>query len=395
MGTSFQLFNLETMSGVFPGTRTMVFQRVRVRPLPAAEDGTVPAAHSVRLLWYEEPPACVVELGAALLRLPEPLTGDFAARLQAALGANGAQLLACGSCRWWQPLAIRTADGLPTGLCAWQHSGRAGVPQTGGQEPADTMAGAAGAPHMLLAQSALALDCRHWQAAAILNPAVGPGVGPHSSANAGASADDASPAAAAAPPQAHPDSAPHTFAPIAKRSERESDERWTWYGRLRRWLGTKRGAQDGAAQAAVRSGGTGQAGAAEGSWAARIVERSGVGAGTEPCFACQGRIANLGALAVASPEGDKQTFSVWRCRQCFTYYLNDWIDRWERTDSLETEETYYRLAPQEALEALRVIDGVVDAEHPARRHERDAQRAWMVEFIGARAPLSHQIKQGR
>ena len=120
-----------------------------------------------------------------------------------------------------------------------------------------------------------------------------------------------------------------------------------------------------------------------------------MGAGTEPCFACQGRIANLGALAVASPEGDKQTYSVWRCRLCYTYYLNDWIDRWERTDSLETEETYYRLAPQEALEILAVIEGVAGAEHPARRHERDAQRTWMQQFLGDRPPLSHQIKQGR
>jgi hypothetical protein len=159
----------------------------------------------------------------------------------------------------------------------------------------------------------------------------------------------------------------------------------------------KRGAGEG--ETAPRPARKGQQavgpGIAQASWADRIVERSGVGAGTEPCFACQGRIANLGALAVASPEGDKQTFSVWRCRQCFTYYLNDWIDRWERTDSLETEETYYRLAPQEALEMLAVIDGVVDAEHPARRHERGAERAWMVDFIGAREPLSHQVKQGR
>ena len=85
-----------------------------------------------------------------------------------------------------------------------------------------------------------------------------------------------------------------------------------------------------------------------GTWEEGLIERSGVGAGTEPCFACQGRIANLGALAVATPEGDKQTFSVWRCRSCYTYYLNDWIDRWERTDSLETEESYYRLCPTEA-----------------------------------------------
>ncbi|MEZ4634032.1 MAG: hypothetical protein R2856_03480 [Caldilineaceae bacterium] len=47
------------------------------------------------------------------------------------------------------------------------------------------------------------------------------------------------------------------------------------------------------------------------------------GRGTEPCFACQGRIANLGALTVATDEDDKRTFSVWRCRRCHTFYLND------------------------------------------------------------------------
>lgn len=125
------------------------------------------------------------------------------------------------------------------------------------------------------------------------------------------------------------------------------------------------------------------------------MERSGVGAGTEPCFACQGRIANLGALAVASPEGDKQTLSIWRCRSCYTYYLNDWIDRWETTDSLETEETYYRLAPQEALAVLALIDNVEHAEHPARRFERAQQRAWVLNLVGNRAQLSHQVKQGR
>jgi hypothetical protein len=97
---------------------------------------------------------------------------------------------------------------------------------------------------------------------------------------------------------------------------------------------------------------------------------------------------------VATPEGDKQTFSIWRCRTCYTYYLNDWIDRWERTDSLETEERYYRLSPAEALEVLAVIDNVIHAEHPARRHERDAQRDWMLAFLAGHALLSHQIRQG-
>jgi hypothetical protein len=130
-------------------------------------------------------------------------------------------------------------------------------------------------------------------------------------------------------------------------------------------------------------------------WADQIIERSGVGAGTEPCFVCQGRLANLGALAVASPEGDKQTFSVWRCRNCYTTYLNDWTDRWERLDNLETEESYYRIAPAEAYAALRIIHATTGGEHPGRRHDRSNERAGIISLITGKQPLSHQIRQGR
>lgn len=128
---------------------------------------------------------------------------------------------------------------------------------------------------------------------------------------------------------------------------------------------------------------------------AQLAERSGVGAGTESCFVCQGRIANLGALAVESHDGDKQTFSVWRCRLCFTLYLSDWVDRWERVDSLETEETIYRIAPFEAAELLTLFAGVPAGDHPERRHERGAQRDWILRQVAGRTPLSHLVKQGR
>jgi hypothetical protein len=364
LSTSFQLFNLETMSGVFPGTRTMVFQRVRVQPLEQDpiehKDEALGTAQWVRLLWYEEPAACAVELGANLLRISQPLSGNFGGSLAEALAASGLRYMACGNCAFWQPAAAKTADGLPTGRCSWSAGVRrrfvgACSPPAGKPSASESAGEDACAPSMggLAVQSLLALDCSHWE-----------------------------PAGSEKAEQA-PAEEPVAVTPIAKRAERESDERWSWWGRLRRRL-TGHAAPSDKAQPARQV-----------SWQERIVERSGVGAGTEPCFACQGRIANLGALAVASPEGDKQTLSIWRCRQCFTYYLNDWIDRWERTDSLETEETYYRLAPQEALEILAVIDGVVDAEHPARRHERDAERVWMQQFIGVRPILSHQIKQGR
>ncbi len=335
MSDTYQRFNLATMSGVFPGVRTMVYQRVRLRSL-REENITVWA----RLLWYDEPPSCVVEMEermdasavqvTPLLRIPDPGGVSFGSTLRAALAAAGWQMLACGACAHWRPLATLTPDQLATGAC-------------------DRRSAVDDFPPLLATQSLLAAACRHWQ-----------------------------PGAEHAP--LHPPPAAVAISPIPKRAERENDDRWTLAGQVRRWLGRKEKPSGAAAPT---------------EWADRMVERSGVGAGTEPCFACQGRIANLGALAVATPEGDKQTFSVWRCRHCYTYYLNDWIDRWERTDNLETEERYYRLSPAEALEVLAVIENVVHAEHPARRHERNAQRQWILNYLAGQSVLSHQIRQGR
>lgn len=348
-----QRFNLDTMSGVFPGTRTKVYQRVRVAPVSDAQTDVSGALRWARVLWYEEPSAWIVELEAettekatgastlpaqTLARIVDIDATALPQRLLEALAAAGWRPISCGACVFWRPLAARTPDGLPTGSCSWS---------------SDATSQVISAPHLQLsAQSMFALACTHWQREA-------------------------------APPATAQCSENESFAgiaPMPKRAEQESDERWSLVGRLRRWL-RRPAAQPVAAPVPT--------------WEERVVERSGVGAGTEPCFICQGRIANLGALTVATPEGDKQTFSVWRCRTCYTYYLNDWIDRWERTDTLETEERYYRLSPAEALEVLAVIDNVVHAEHPARRHERTAQRDWVLTFLGDRPPLSYQIRQGR
>jgi len=126
-----------------------------------------------------------------------------------------------------------------------------------------------------------------------------------------------------------------------------------------------------------------------------VLERSGVGAGTERCLACHGRIANLGALTVATDKDDKRTLSVWRCRRCLTFYLNDWIDRWVRLDNLETEESYYRIAPGEALSLLNLFRERPGSEHPKDRHSRTEQRARVDAFLVDRPRLLHQIKQGR
>ncbi len=204
----------------------------------------------------------------------------------------------------------------------------------------------------LTVQSALALDCAHFEQAA--NPAHG---------DWSEKGDEA---------EFQLDL--RRAAEVRKEEEARQE---SWRGRLGRLLGQR--------QSAERAP----------SWTEQLLERTGVGAGAESCFGCHGRIANLGALVVASPEGDKQTYSVWRCRQCYATYFNRWIDRWERLDSLETDETYWRIAPVEAIALLAVMAGVAGGEHPKGRHERTAERDRFEAFVADRPPVSHQIKLGR
>jgi hypothetical protein len=331
--SSYQIFNLETMSGVYPGSRTAIMQRIRLLPL-SGEDRP---AQWARLLWYDEPSACVLYLQSnateqweahPLLRLDNPLTGDFAQRFHDALAAAGWRAFTCGECAHWQPLTdggteyAASPDALPLGRCRW------GIVSSDSVEM----------PEALREQSVLALACPAWTSVTTRQ----------------------------APSPRVKD--------LKARPPKPSISLWQWIV-IR--LGIERPETP------------------KPSWGERIVERSGVGAGTEPCFACQGRIANLGALIVATDEDDKRTFSVWRCRRCHTFYLNDWIDRWERLDSLETEETYYRLTPVEAVELLALFDNVIGGEHPAGRRDRTEQRGWLEKFIENRPRLSHQIRQGR
>jgi hypothetical protein len=325
---AFQLFNLETMSGVYPGSRTAVMQRIRLLP----QTGEEKAPRWARLLWYNDPPSCVLYLQAEtpeqwqetpLLRIEDPDPQTFGRLFREGLSAAGWSPFTCGNCRHWQPLLdTPNEDNITLGRCGWGEVTSATV----------TM------PEPLRYQSVLALGCPAWEITDQDRPAI-----------------PALPRSEARVYSAQPD---------------------FWQG-VRVWLGMERPEPK------------------RPSWGERIIERSGVGAGTEPCAACQGRIANLGALIVATNEDDKRTFSVWRCRRCQSFYLNDWIDRWERLDSLETEESYYRLSPVEAVELLALFDGVIGGEHPAGRRNRTEQRAWLEAFIQNRPRLSHQIRQGR
>ncbi len=342
-GAPLRSFNFETMSGVFPGTRTQIYQRLRLVPIDPATSESCWAL----LYWYAEPPACVlVRQDPAMARLEQeplllldrPAEGDLNKRLRHGLREIGWRLHACGSCVHWRrgagvddtSGAPATADGLTLGACALRRI-------EGPFQAADAV------PPALQAQSHLALGCTHWL-------------------ESGAPAD----AEAMLPVQRLP--------MIAETTESKLKPLARLRLRISRIVSPPPASR---------------------SLADLLAERSGVGAGTEPCAACQGRIANLGALTVSSPEGDKETFSVWRCRVCHGLYLSDWVDRWERVESLETDERIFRLAPVEAAELLTLFGTIRAGDHPEGRHERNAERDWIHAQLRDRTPLTHIIKQGR
>lgn len=320
---AFHLFNLQTMSGVHPGSRTA---RVHILRLQAQESAPN-AGRWGRLLWPEDTDEWAIYLQAGrgwaetpLVQGNPPAGQDVLGSLLASLAQAGQRPLVCATCCRWQPIrGEATADGIAVGLCTWTEGGN--LPN--GADP-------------LRKQCGLAMACPHWKAGA-------------------------QPPEREAEPPAQTQPAP--------------PKEGVWASLLRRvGLGRKQFGH-------ARIGG--------------VVERSGVGAGTERCLACHGRIANLGALTVAAEGDDKRTLSVWRCRYCHSFYLNDWIDRWERLDSLETEESYYRIAPDEALAFLALFRRTAGGEHPKGRQERTAERAWVDAFLAGRPRLVHQVKQGR
>jgi hypothetical protein len=146
MGGPVQRFNLDTMSGVSPGTRTQTFQRIRLRALDEAAQRVW-----VLLQWYDQPASCALYLQTAtgswadtpLLTLSAPFD-NLPQRLQETLHHVGWVLESCGSCAFWQRVNTATPDGLAGGCCQWA-------------------ADESTIPLMLALQSSLALCCPHWQ----------------------------------------------------------------------------------------------------------------------------------------------------------------------------------------------------------------------------------------
>ncbi|MEM7534365.1 MAG: hypothetical protein AAF639_19440 [Chloroflexota bacterium] len=348
-----QPFNTDTMSGITPGTKTRVFYKIQLAAIdmPSAstwgrvslsDDERVYALHlpETQLDTWKEDALCV-------------LTGDSPidlTELEGNLPQMGWQLRSCGSCQHW-----KKEGSLPNeGRCHY-------VVQSTEDNNIETPTSEAAQSFLtspFTHQSYLGLACAQWL---------------QKDDRTDESHDDTDCVIDSQEEDSQPEA---TSVSLKHRIQR----------RLTRLLRHKKPKTE------------------TSDWLARIIENNPVvsetsSAGTEPCLACHGRIVNLGALTVDSITDenvdDKHTLSVWRCRHCHTFYLNSWVDRWERVKSLETEEWYYRLNPAETLAVLTTIHSVQGGAHPAQRDQRTAQRQWFIEFLQDREPLSHQVKHGR
>ena len=311
-------FNLATMSGVHLGSRTQQFYRIHLHE----KDDTIRWGVLFQDEKGNEALHRFIEVDGAITIQAEPFWTSTGADIL----ASGLSVRTCGTCTFWtaQRSSAREAAIPPrVGSCLVRRAGQA-------IQTADRQGTQAAA---LLYQTALGLDCTHWQRRTDEDIRVA-----------------------------------EKEMPIADEEGRPKAPR-TWWVRL----------IDG-----VRA----RPGRMAANQPPTVQEHSGVGAGTESCLICHGRMANLGALSVSSAEGDKQTFSLWRCRVCLTLFLNDWTDRWKRLDTLDTEERYYRLSPPEASHFLQISQQMAGGTHPAQQQQ-------IMALLQGLKPLSHQVRQGR
>ncbi len=370
-------FNLDTMSGIFPGTRTRWYYLLHLSTTAPEFDRTDSDSITkdearrvgrfwAKAFWFEEPSAVIVmdDADQILAQVDISDTTDVFVEVELAIEQKALQLISCGTCQHW------THSAPAENTVALDNQTSIGTCEKSGDESANTESQLSATPFLhtrrlaqeLIPQSAFALSCPYWEK--------------RSKRQTTAEKESTS-------PQQNFGYAPTTDVDLSLSEANDA----TWIQRISQRLGFRQ--ESGKTARARRKS------KVSSEFSLAQLDRSGVGAGTEPCLGCHGRIANLGALIVETDEGDKQTFSVWRCRNCAATYLNSWIDRWERLDNLETEETLYRIAPPEAVLLLERIHGIEGADHPQEREKRVGERLWFEAFLNNRTALSHQVRHGR
>lgn len=74
-----------------------------------------------------------------------------------------------------------------------------------------------------------------------------------------------------------------------------------------------------------------------------VIERPG----GQPCPVCGTRMTNRASITNATPEGDERVFSLWRCPNCHTNCLDDWLEAYVGSKSRDAERLYV-VPPSEA-----------------------------------------------
>ncbi len=148
------------MSGVHPGRRAAIYQRLLVAP----NDPAGSPAHWFRLSWdglhpgpLLHPDGKAAEENLPEFRLTLSDSRQAGAALATELGRRGWSLHACTTCVFWREQPQATPDGIASGRCTYKPDSFStdAVPE-------------------LMSQSALSLACPHWVAggsAAPLPPA--------------------------------------------------------------------------------------------------------------------------------------------------------------------------------------------------------------------------------
>ena len=361
--TSQPLFDPQTMSGISPGRRTRAFQRFRMGVDDSDRD-----LRWIRLLWDED--VGDNRIGAELavfdadhsqwvptdIDIPPGESRQAVMEHLATLSPdNGPEL--CGSCDHWNATSTHDSVDIPFGDCTFRVGAEVSHPA-------------------LVEQSYFALACLHWERTDdIIGGKETPSQPPPMSGEELTAARESS--------------LLHREIEEAQQGEIESialtaKSGWRrWMNRIQEYTRRSPILRD---PDPVRRDPRGRPQRPTPNLPPpAIAERSGIGAGTEPCAACSGRTANLAGVTSTDAAGDPVTYSLWRCRLCRTLYLNRWIDRWVRLDNLEIEEGYYRVAPNEATYLYGLINSA----------EASDMAAQLEQFTAERAYLSHQIRQGR
>src|SRR4051794_22623383 len=103
-----QNFNTDTMSGIYPGSRNMVYQRLRLHHGDSQDQWYQLQEQSEANIALLLPIQADQPSSTPAFSIAGPQQPDFTNRLHDGLTEAGMQADACYICRLWQPMPVQT-----------------------------------------------------------------------------------------------------------------------------------------------------------------------------------------------------------------------------------------------------------------------------------------------